>query len=272
MDSVGSNIRVQTRGNDVLRVLPVKNDSINQDWITDKTRFCLDAFQTSRVLHKKEDSDLVLSLVDNLSFSGEGRLQVQIVLGPDSDLETLSAADSFCSRFNANPVLLADTKGGLNVDWGGSYLLQSGLSGLEESDCLLLVGVNPKKEVPLLNARLRSSFLRDQVVLAQMGSTSDSGFPISTTGLGIEDFQSFVEGRHSFCKEWANAQNPKLVLSASLFEGSSSDTLGSLLDLFTQLTGSDSSINILNLHASSVGSSDLGRCLQGSGLSSKGHG
>jgi NADH dehydrogenase/NADH:ubiquinone oxidoreductase subunit G len=120
MDSVGSNVRVQTRGNEVLRVLPVKNDDINQDWITDKTRFCLDAFKTERLSGEINESDLLQSLVDNFSYSDEGRLGVQIVLGPHVDLETLSSAEAFSSRFNANSLLVSDGKGGLCSDWGGS--------------------------------------------------------------------------------------------------------------------------------------------------------
>ena len=120
MDSMGSNIRVQTRGNDILRVLPVKNDEVNQDWISDKTRFCLDAFTSNRVTSETDMSDLLLSLVDNFSYDSEGRLQVQFVAGPHTDMETISAIESFCSRFNANPLLVADTKSSLDSDWGGS--------------------------------------------------------------------------------------------------------------------------------------------------------
>jgi NADH dehydrogenase (ubiquinone) Fe-S protein 1 len=120
MDSLGSNIRVQTRGNDVLRLLPVKNDSINQDWITDKSRFCLDAFNVDRAPTLDDNSDLLLSLVDNIDVSSEGGATIQFVLGSAVDTETVFAARSFASRFSANPVLMADTKGRLNVDWDGS--------------------------------------------------------------------------------------------------------------------------------------------------------
>jgi hypothetical protein len=120
MDSLGSNVRVQTRGNDVLRVVPVKNDTINQDWISDKTRFCLDAFTTNREMSSKSSTDLVTSLVDNFKFSNDGSLGVQIVLGPHVDLETVAAAEAFSSRFDANPVLISDFNGDLNNDWGSS--------------------------------------------------------------------------------------------------------------------------------------------------------
>jgi hypothetical protein len=108
---------------------------------------------------------------------------------------------------------------------------------LEESDCLLLVGTDVKQELPLLNARLRSSFLRDQTSMAHLGSTADSGFPVPSAGLGMSDFEKFVSGQHDFCKVWASSDNPKLVLSSSLFENSRNEDLSELLDLFSNLLG-----------------------------------
>jgi NADH dehydrogenase/NADH:ubiquinone oxidoreductase subunit G len=157
-------------------------------------------------------------------------------MGPHVDVETLYAAKAFCSRFNANTVLVSDMKGDLQTDWDGLSSLNAGLGGIEESDCLLLVGVDLKQELPLLNARLRSSFLRDQTSMAHLGRTSDSGFPVPSAGLGIRDFEQFVKGKHSFCQSWASAKNPKILLSSSLFESSESDNLRSLLTSFTEST------------------------------------
>jgi NADH dehydrogenase/NADH:ubiquinone oxidoreductase subunit G len=107
---------VQARGNDPLRILPVKNDSINQDWISDKTRFCLDAFSAGRNMAISSISDLFTTLCDKVSFDSAGNLKIQFVAGPHTDLETLSAAQAFSSRFGANTVLLADTSGDLSFD------------------------------------------------------------------------------------------------------------------------------------------------------------
>jgi len=108
IDSLGSNIRVQTRGNDILRILPVKNDDVNQDWISDKTRFCLDAFTFGRNFNLSSSSKLLTILTDNLSFSNEGKLEVQFVVGPHVDIETLSSIQGFSKRFNSNKVLISD--------------------------------------------------------------------------------------------------------------------------------------------------------------------
>lgn len=108
IDSLGSNIRVQTRGNDILRILPVKNDNVNQDWISDKTRFCLDSFNFGRNYIIKSSSKLLTVLIDNFSFSNSGNLEVQFVVGPHVDLETLSSIQSFSNRFGCNKTLVSD--------------------------------------------------------------------------------------------------------------------------------------------------------------------
>jgi NADH dehydrogenase (ubiquinone) Fe-S protein 1 len=143
-------------------------------------------------------------------------------------------------------------------EWGGSYTLSAGLSGVEEADCLLLVGVSPTQDLPLLNARLRSSFLRDNSEMASMGSTITSGFPVPSVGLGLVEFKEFIQGQHPFSVVWAQAENPKLVLSSSLFE-EFGDDLNTLLDLFGSVSGFSGSVNVLNLNASSVGALELGR-------------
>jgi len=108
IDSVGSSIRVQTRGNEVLRILPIKNDAVNQDWISDKTRFCLDSFSFGRKYSSTTSLSGLLTLVkDNLSFleSGSG---VQFVVGPQIGLETLRSIQLLTSRFGCNKVLVSD--------------------------------------------------------------------------------------------------------------------------------------------------------------------
>jgi len=120
IDSFGSNIRIQTRGNDILRVLPVKNDSVNQDWISDKTRFFIDSISFGRNFKIKSSSNILTTLVDNFIFSTEEKLSVQFVVGPQVSLETLNSIQTFSNRFCCNNVLVSDYKGNLFTDWGGS--------------------------------------------------------------------------------------------------------------------------------------------------------
>ena len=101
---------------------------------------------------------------------------------------------------------------------------------------MVLVGVNLKQELPLLNSRLRSSFLRDNSKVACIGSSSDGGFPIASLGLGLEDLESFVEGRHAFCSLFAKAGSPKLVLSSELFDKTGGLCVSSLLDTLSKKT------------------------------------
>jgi NADH dehydrogenase/NADH:ubiquinone oxidoreductase subunit G len=236
LDSYGSNIRVQTRGDDILRVLPVKNDLINQDWISDKTRFSIDSFslKKEREFSNSTRDELFSTLLDNLNYDdNEKNLNVQFVVGPHVDVESLNALEKFSSRFGSNGVLICDQNGGLSADWGGSFSMHSGLNGIENSDCLLLVGTSPKTELPLLNARLRSSFLRDNTKIASIGSSIESGFPIPTGGLSLDAFESFLLGSHPFSKEFAQAKNPTIILSSSLFESSNDIYISELLEQFS---------------------------------------
>jgi len=145
------------------------------------------------------------------------------------------------------------------------------LDSLESSDCILLVGVDLKQELPLLNARLRSSFLRDNSSISSIGANSDSGFPTPSLGLGIDELESFIEGRHPLCSLFAQADNPKLVISSKLFDGSNGAILSSMLDMLSKTAPKNISkgVSILNLNASSVGSCELGQSVRSVSKDSK---
>jgi len=134
-----------------------------------------------------------------------------------------------------------------------------------------LVGLNLKQELPLFNARLRSSFLRDQSNISNIGSTSYSGFPISTLGLGINELEAFIEGRHSLCASFAAATKPKLVFSSELFDSVQGLYFLSLLDLLSKKVPKlvSKNISVVNLQAVSVGSCESGRSIYSGSKSSK---
>tara|TARA_B110000208_G_scaffold188296_1_gene247710 strand:- start:1627 stop:2166 length:540 start_codon:yes stop_codon:yes gene_type:complete len=133
---------------------------------------------------------------------------------------------------------------------------------LEGADCILLVGVDLKTELPLLNARLRSSFLRDDCSIRSVSLNCQVGYPVQTIGLGLADFQKVIQGRHAFCSSLIKATNPKIIISSSVFCSDSfgSDFFKKELDCLTKVSPIFSTaLNILNLNASSVGALEIGR-------------
>lgn len=84
---------------------------------------------------------------------------------------------------------------------GSKYLFNTSFSDFENADCILFLGTDMKRELPLVNARLRSSFLRDKAAFACVGASADfNNFPVASLGIGLDTFEDFISGRHSFCK------------------------------------------------------------------------
>jgi len=113
-----------------------------------------------------------------------------------------------------------------------------------------------KKELPLFNARLRSSFLKDNSTISSIGCNSDNGFPVPSLGLGIQEFESFIEGRHPICSLVSKSSNAKVVLSSEIFSSSDSAFVSYLLALFNKKVPHDiaNGVSIININSSSVGS------------------
>uniref|UniRef100_H3CM38 NADH-ubiquinone oxidoreductase 75 kDa subunit, mitochondrial n=1 Tax=Tetraodon nigroviridis TaxID=99883 RepID=H3CM38_TETNG len=176
LDAVGSNIIVSTRGGEVMRILPRLNEDINEEWISDKTRFAYDGLKRQRLTQpmiKNQAGQLVsatwedaLTRVAGAMQGAEGR-DMAAVVGGLVDAEALVSLKDLLNRLNCENLCTEEVfpMAGAGSDLRSNYLLNSRIAGIEEADLLLLVGTNPRYEAPLFNARIRKRFLENNVDL-----------------------------------------------------------------------------------------------------------
>jgi NADH dehydrogenase (ubiquinone) Fe-S protein 1 len=267
-DSIGSNIIINTKGNEVLRILPKFNEELNEEWITDKVRFSYDGLKkqrlsspflkTSKGFLERTNWRDILSLITDKILSSKS--QIAMVSGSSTDLETLIVSKSLLNSLGSSSFFKKSGRefDKSNLDFPSSYQLNSSLPDLENCDLCVLVNINPRLEAPLLNTRLRKGVIGGSTRVAYIGETLDLTFKTFNLGFSKSTLVSLLEGRHPFCSEIVKSKNPVFIFgnnSSSLCFNSVSSTLSKNI---SSLIGSGPVFHFLNKDASSVGSQDLG--------------
>jgi len=282
-DGVGSNIRIDSRGTEILRILPRFNESINEEWISDKARFSYDGLRLQRIEspYIRKDGQLVPThwseafevIGKQLWKSLNNTSTKPRILGLISESIDLKSAlilkrwfQLLGANFDLKTALDNDVKCNLPVN----YLQNTPIASIENSDLCLLVGVDPRYEASLLNVRLRKRYLEGGFSVASVGSPLNLTFPCQQLGLGKETFIDICEGYHPFSKQLALSQKPIIIIGSALFTSKIDNNLiynltnilknniPNLIQLSKHKISSWYGINFLNLEANSVGIFDLG--------------
>lgn len=273
LDGIGSNIRIDFKEAEIVRILPSRNPEINESWISDKIRFFYDGLKRQR-LHlpfvkeyknlKKAKWDQALSRFSSLLkvYSYEyGSSKIGVVVGSNLDSETYYSARNFASNFNFT-FLGVDKACKVNKDNSANYKFQNQIQDLDESDFCLLVGTNPRFEASILNLRLRKNLKRGSLQVAAIGGNFDPTYNIDFYGLSSKILLDIAEGKHELCKSLAKAENPVIYYGWKLFDRADSLALAGLFQrirfLFSEVFGKEISINALSTDSNSVGAFELG--------------
>jgi NADH-quinone oxidoreductase chain G len=229
-DSIHSNIRIDTRGYEIVRILPRLNESINEEWISDKARFSFDGLSSQRLLSPLlknssgyfepiQWSEAISLLSDKILNSSPNKIAFSI--GDFCDLESL--ANLYFLRSITNGVTLnqyADDS--LNVDKSSEYKFNTSLSNISKTDVCLLIGINPKMDGVLLNYHLRKRFLLGNFRLGYIGSPLNLTFPSTHLGNSFDVFLSILEGKNPFCKLLRKSKYPTIIIGKSFLKHLSS--------------------------------------------------
>ncbi|KAJ2486779.1 ndufs1 NADH-ubiquinone oxidoreductase subunit [Coemansia sp. RSA 2050] len=227
MDALGSAIRVDSRGAEVVRVVPRTNDDVNEEWIGDKARFSYDGLKRQRLtmplVRSAEGRLEPASWADALQIVGQ-RLRatapnhVAGVAGALADAEAMVALKDLLNAAGCER-LAVDAKGAsANVDVRSTYTFNSTLAGVEDADAVLLIGTNPRREAPVLNARLRKPYLASTAVFGVVGDASDLTFDYDHIGASPKAIDALAEGKHAFAKTLRQAQRPLVIVGAGVAE------------------------------------------------------
>uniref|UniRef100_A0A667XUG2 NADH-ubiquinone oxidoreductase 75 kDa subunit, mitochondrial n=1 Tax=Myripristis murdjan TaxID=586833 RepID=A0A667XUG2_9TELE len=211
LDAVGSNIVVSTRGGEVMRVMPRLNEDVNEEWISDKTRFAYDGLKRQRLTQpmvKDSSGQLTPSTWEDALTRVAGALQgvqgseVAAIAGGMVDAEALVSLKDLLNRMNSENLCTEELfpMAGAGTDLRSNYLLNTGIAGIEDCDLLLLIGTNPRYEAPLFNARIRKSWLHNELRVALVGRSVDLSYTYDHLGEEAAVLQELANGTHPFCQ------------------------------------------------------------------------
>ncbi|XP_059427414.1 NADH-ubiquinone oxidoreductase 75 kDa subunit, mitochondrial [Carassius carassius] len=275
LDAVGSNIVVSTRGGEVMRILPRLNEDVNEEWISDKTRFAYDGLKRQRLIQpmvKDASGQLVATTWEDVLTRVAGALQgvqgseVGAIAGGMVDAEALVALKDLLNRLDSDTLCTEEIfpMAGAGTDLRSNYLLNSRITGIEESDLLLLVGTNPRYEAPLFNARVRKSWLHNELQVAMVGHKVDLSYSYNHLGETTQVLQEIAAGTHPFCKDLAQAKKPVVVVGSSALQREDGAAIFKAVSTIAQNSLASSGVegwkvlNVLHRVASQVAALDLG--------------
>ena len=218
MDAVGSNIRVDVRGREVMRILPRDHEAVNEEWLSDKSRFVWDGLNTQRLDRPYLRVDGKLQAKDWQSAFDAIAAHLEAASGPVAAL----AGDLVCTEGQFALKSLMEKLGSPHLDCRqdgamlsgprANYLFNTGIAGIEDADALLLIGTNPRLEAAVLNARIRKRWLAGNFPVAAIGQPTDLTYDAEFIGAGPQTLAELVDGKHGFAEVLAKAERPMLVL------------------------------------------------------------
>ena len=220
LDAVGSNIRVDSRGPTVLRVLPRLNEDVNEEWISDKTRFACDGLRHRRLdqpwvrrsgkLEPATWPEAFAAVAQRLKSAKPDR--VAAIAGDLADAESMFALKTWLATLGSPHLDCRQDGAKLDPACRAGYLFNTTIAGIERADACLLIGTNPRREAPIVNARLRKRWLMGGFAVAMIGEAADLTYRAEHLGPGAAELKAVAEARHPFAKTLAKARAPMLVV------------------------------------------------------------
>ena len=271
MDAIGSNIRVDTYDWEVKRILPIINEDINEEWISDKTRYACDGLLNQRLdkpfikyngkfekASWEEVYKIIKSKLDNTSKDK--------VCGFVGDLTNMETAYIFKEFFDRtldiqNYESRSDNRF-TDTSKRENYLFNSTINGIEDSDFIFLIGTNPRFEATILNARIRKSYLNNNTQIVSLNDLSDLTYPYESLDGQTQTLKDIFDGNHNISKQIIGAKKPMIVLGESLLNINSSKYFFNKIKEFLikneKVNEEWNPLNVLSCDAATVGNYDLG--------------
>jgi NADH-quinone oxidoreductase subunit G len=279
MDGIGSAIRVDTRGREVMRILPRVNEAVNEEWISDKTRHVVDGLRTQRLdrpyirengkLRAASWSDVFEAIAAKTARSDGKRIGA--ISGDLAAVEEMFALKDLLAKYGS--VNLA-VQGGDAFDpkaGRASYIFNPTIAGIDQADALLIVGSNPRREAAVLNARIRKRWRSGQLKIGLIGPKAELTYDHDYLGAGTDSLSDLAAGRHSFADVLKSAKHPIILVGAGVaarHDGAAVLTLAAKLALDVgALKDGWNGFAVLHDTASRVGALDIGFAGGAGGLS-----
>ncbi len=269
MDAVGSNIRVDTYNWEVKRILPRLNNDINEEWISDKTRYSCDGLLKQRldVPYIKKENKLQKSNWDealDLLIKKIKEFQPNEIAGHIGDMTNMENALGFKKLFNlikSNNLEFREKKFYINSSEKINYIFNSSINGIEQSDLILLIGTNPRHEASMLNARIRKAFVQKKVPIFSIGDPGDLTYNYKILSDKTDEIKKIINNESELSNKILSAKNPIIIIGESVLELKSGkyifEEIKNFLVQNNKISQEWNPLNILIQNASTVGLLDL---------------
>ncbi len=271
MDAIGSNVRVDTYDWEVKRILPIINEDINEEWISDKTRYACDGLLHQRLdtpfikyngKFEKASWDEVYKIIKS-KFENTSKEKICGFIGDLTNMETGYIFKEFFDRTidTKNYESRSDNRF-INTSKRENYLFNSSINGIEEADLIFIAGSNPRYEATILNARIRKAYLNNNTKIISLNDVGDLTYPYQSLDGQTQTLNNILEGNHDISKEIINSKKPIIIIGESLLRLKSSEFLfyktKEFLSKNNKISDEWNSLNVLSTDAATVGNIDLG--------------
>ncbi len=220
MDAVGSNIRVDSRGREVLRIVPRTNEDVNEEWISDKTRFIWDGLKSRRLdrPYVRKNGKLVECSWDDAFAAIAKKVKatapekIGAIAGDLAGAEEMFALKTLLNDLGSQNTDCRVDGSQFDPSMGReTYTFNSSIVGIEEADALMIIGSNPRQEAPVLNARIRKRSLEGNFPISLIGEAVDLTYDYIHLGDSAEALEMF-DG-----KKRTKAKKPMMIIGAGAF-------------------------------------------------------
>ena len=283
MDAQGCNIRVDTRGSQVMRVLPRLNEEVNEEWISDKARHACDGLNRQRLdrpyvrvngkLKPASWQEAFAAIAARVKATTPGKMAA--IVGDLAAAEEIKALKDLMGSLRVTNLDCRQDGAKIGLGANGeklprqTYLFNATILGVEAADAILLVGANPRWEAPVLNARIRKAWLASCVKIASIGPAVDLTYPVQQLGTDIAVLEQIANGSHEFAKVLIDAKRPMIVLGSGVLTRKDGAAIlrlaakiaaetGMIGPAGTHAEGGWNGFNLLHTAASRVAALDLG--------------
>jgi len=269
MDAVGSNIRIDTYGWEVKRILPRLNNEINEEWISDKSRYSCDGLSKQRLdsPYIKKNNKLIKSSWDetiNLISNKIKDLDSSQIAGHVGDLVSIENSFAFKKLFkkiNSQNLEFRERKFYINPNDKMNYIFNASIKKIEEADLILLLGTNPRHEATMVNARIKKAHKLNKTPIYSVGKPGDLTYNYEILGDSSLDIKNLINGKNDFSKKFLSSKKPLVIIGESLLEIPSGQFIFEEMKEFLMnnnfINENWNALNILLQNASSVGCIDL---------------
>ena len=270
LDAVGSNIRIDTRGEVVMRILPRLNEEVNEEWLADKARYAYDGLKSQRLdrPYVRKNGKLAEVSWDEALATVAAKMkalnptQIAAVVGNLVDVESTVALKDMMAAIGSPHLECRQDGAKIDATDRASYLMNTGIAGLASADVVLMIGTNPRHEAPLVNTRLRQAYLIKGAQMFNLGAAFDLTYPVTQLGTSPQILAEIAAGKHAVAEALKNAKNPVILIGAGALARPDGDailaTAKHIASTCNVVRQGWNGFNMLHYAAARVGALDVG--------------